>query len=183
MLLLILLSLTTSMIYILILRACLPCFNIIPWLYPLLGLVISGSMAGLVHIWSLPCWHILSSRPQRLHSFSNEVARAHIPLMFIPFSFVILSGFLLFTSIELDTCPFGIHWSLTIFFVVCAVYLYIYFYTASVGSPKSLRSSSSEDEEASKVNASGSLPDSSKLEDDSTVSSSRSISSSEPESN
>lgn len=181
MLLLIFLALTTSMTYILILRACLPCLNTIPWIYPLLGLVISGCIAGIVHIWSLPCWHILSSRPQRLHSFSNETARAHIPLMFIPFSFVIVAAFLLFTSIGLDGCPFGIPWSLTIFLVICAVYLYIYFHTACVGSSDSLRSSSSEESEASKVNASGSIPESPTAADSPEMSSSKSISSSEPE--
>lgn len=165
------------MIYMLILRSTAKCLDFIPWLYPLLGLVISATITAFVHIWSLPCWHILSSRPQRLHSFSDEASRAHIPLLFIPLSFVMGATLLLILSIYTDGCPCRPLYAGLILSVTIVVHLYIY-YTASVG-PSEPASSSDSDSEASKVNASTV----GNLELDSSIETSNGISSSDPESN
>lgn len=186
MLFLISLSLCISMIYMLILRSTAKCLDFIPWLYPLLGLVISATITAFVHIWSLPCWHILSSRPQRLHSFSDEAARAHIPLLFIPLSFVMGATLLLIISIYTGGCPCRPLYAGLILLLVSVVHLYIYFYTASLGSSEpssgaepSSAGSSSESSEASKVNTSPVC----NLELDSSIETSSGISSSDPESN
>jgi len=180
MLFLISLSLCISMIYMLILRSTAKCLDFIPWLYPLLGLVITATITAFVHIWSLPCWHILSSRPQRLHSFSDEAARAHIPLLFIPLSFVMGATQLLIISIYTSGCPCRPLYAGLILSVSIVVHLYIYFYTASLGSSEpSSGASSSESSDASKVNTSTV----GNLELDSSIETSNGISSSDPESN